>query len=552
LLYMLKTRLQLPCKIFVLLCVMVFSSKISRAQSVYLPQSYQFYQKFNADIYAKSSSMHTSLRPFLIDSTISGRYNQLMRPGVDTSHKSWILRKVFNEHLVDIKARDYTFYADFLPDNVFGKDFKDHTVHSASFKPVGFLLSSQLGINTRGYQLGGTVGNKFSFYTSGFENQAEFPTYYNSYVKKIKFVPGQAYDRNPYKTATDYSYATAIISYTPIKQLNFTLGQDKTFIGDGYRSLLLSDYAANYPLLRVTANVGKVQYMMMWTYMQDINLPKFDTFGSNRRKWALFHYLDWNVNNSLSLGFFNAYVAPEANDLGVHRGFDVNFINPVVFVSGIGPSSQPGNALVGFTGKYKVFDKSALYGQFLIDRFNAGSFFSDDTKNTNGLQLGIRGADIFAVKNLNYLFEYNTVKPYTYMDESTISNYTSYSQPLGDPFGSNFRELIGIMNYSAGKFDFQGQLTYARYGLDAGTDNNGHDLMKPFAPTLSTTNIGQGIATNLYYAEGTVSYLINTKYNLRFELGALYRHEKNAVPEKNASVITFGLRSTFRNLYHDF
>jgi hypothetical protein len=554
LLYMQKNCLQLPGKIIILLCVMVFSSKISRAQSVYLPHSYQFYQKFNADVYAKSNSMHTSLRPFLIDSTLNNRYNQLMQPGIDTSHKSWILRKVFNEHLVDIKTTEYTFYADFLPDNVFGKDFKDKSVHTASFKPLGFLVSSQLGINTRGYQIGGTVGTKFSFYTSGFENQAEFPTYYNEYVDKIKFVPGQAYDRSPDKTSTDYSYATAIISYTPIKQLNVTLGQDKTFIGDGYRSILLSDYAANYPLLRVTANVGKVQYMVMWTYMQDKNLPKFDTYGGNRRKWALFHYLDWNVNNSLSLGFFNAYIAPEANDQGVRRGFDVNFVNPLVFVSNFGPSSQPGNALIGFTGKYKIFDKSALYGQLLIDRFDAGSFFeSNSIKNTNGVQLGIRGADIFAVKNLNYLFEYNTVKPYTYMDEDAISNYTLYSQPLGDPFGANFKELIGIMNYSAGKFDFQGQLTYAKYGLDAVVaDNNGKDVMKPFVPTLSTTTVGQGLKTNLYYAEGTVSYLINTKYNLRFELGALYRHEKNAVTEKNASVITFGLRSTFRNLYHDF
>jgi hypothetical protein len=40
-----------------------------------------------------------------------------------------------------------------------------------------------------------------------------------------------------FKTTKDYSYATAILSYTPIKQLNITLGQDKTFIGDGYRSI---------------------------------------------------------------------------------------------------------------------------------------------------------------------------------------------------------------------------------------------------------------------------------------------------------------------------
>ena len=540
-------------KFIMLLCVMGLSITVSKAQSVYLPQSYQLYQKFNAQIYSKSSSLHTSLRPLLMDSTLTNRYNDLMNTGVESSRKNWFLRKLFNEHLIDVRAKDYTFYGDILLENTLGKDFDDKSKEAIDFKPVGFGPKSRIGINTRGFQFGGTVGTKFSFYTSAYENQASFPDYYTNYVRSINFIPGQAYDRAPSKSYRDYSYATAIISYTPIKQLNFTLGQDKTFIGDGYRSVLLSDYAANYPLLRVTANVGKVQYMMMWAYMQDINQPQFDSFGSNRRKWALFHYLDWNVTNSLSFGFFNAYIAPEADDQGNRRSFDVNFINPVVFASGLGPSSQPGNALVGFTGKYKIFDKSAIYGQLLLDRFKAGSYFeSNNTENTGGYQVGIRGADIFGVKNLNYLLEYNTVKPYTYADNRSISAYTFYSQPLADPFGANFRELIGIMNYSAGRFDFQGQLMYAKYGLDAAGENNGKDVTKPFVPTLNSTSVGQGINTNLYYAEGTVAFVLNPKYNLRFELGGIYRRESNNLGKNNAAVITFGLRSSFRNLYHDF
>jgi hypothetical protein len=548
-----KNYTKLAGKIILLLCVMGLSVKVGKAQSVYLPQSYQLNQKFNADVYSKSTSLHTSLHPFLMDSTLTTRYNQLMGLGVDSSRKNWFLRKLFNEHLIDVKTKDYTFFGDILLENTFGKDFDDKSKESINFKPIGFGPSSRIGLNTRGFQFGGTVGTKFFFYTSGYENQAAFPDYYTNYVHQIGFIPGQAYDRASYKSYRDYSYATAIISYTPIKQLNLTLGQDKTFIGDGYRSVLLSDYAANYPLLRVTANVGKVQYMMMWAYMQDINETKFDTFGGNRRKWALFHYLDWNVTNSLSLGFFNAYIAPEADDQGNRRGFDVNFINPIVFASGLGPSSQPGNALVGFTVKYKIFDKSAIYGQLLLDRFKAGSYFqSGNTDNTGGYQLGIRGADIFGVKNLNYLLEYNTVKPYTYADTKSISAYTYFSQPLADPFGANFRELIGILNYSAGRFDFQGQLMYAKYGLDATGENNGKDVTKPFIPTLNSTSVGQGINTNLYYAEGTVSFMLNPKYNLRFELGGIYRKESNNIGTNNSAVITFGLRSSFRNLYHDF
>ncbi|RYU91210.1 gliding motility protein RemB [Mucilaginibacter terrigena] len=540
---------KLAGKITLMLCVILLSAAVTKAQSVYLPQSYQLYQKFNADVYSKDNGMHTALRPFLIDSTLSVRNNQLMNLGVDTTRKNWFLRKIFNEHLIDVKTKEYTFYGDILLENTFGHDFQDKTNQKVNFKPIGFGPNSKIGLNTRGFQFGGTVGTKFSFYTSGYENQAAFPNYYTDYVKSIGFIPGQAYDRAASKTYRDYSYATALLSYTPIKQLNITLGQDKTFIGDGYRSLLLSDYAAPYPFLRLTANVGKVQYMMMWSYMQDINEPKFDGFGGNRRKWGLFHYLDWNVNNSLSLGFFNAYIVPEADDQGNRRGFDVNFINPLVFASGLGPSNQPGNALVGFTGKYKIFDKSAIYGQLLIDRIKATDAFKG---TTNGYQVGIRGADIFGVKDLNYLVEYNTVKPYTYADTRSISAYTYFSQPLGDPFGANFRELNGILNYSAGRFDFQGQLMYAKYGLDATGENNGKDVTKPLIPTVTTTGVGQGISTNLYYAEGTIAFMVNPKYNLRFELGGIYRRESNNLGTKNAAIISFGLRSSFRNLYHDF
>lgn len=530
----------LTCKkIALIIGVILALTQTSSAQSEYLPLSYQFGQKFNSALYSTHNALHTSLKPFLIDSALRPEYNTLMLRGVDSSRKSWIPRKLFNDHFIDVKGKGYTFYADYLPDLQVGRDFNG---------------KKTTNINTRGYQFGGSIGTKFTFYTSGFENSAVFPAYYDNLVNKFDFVPGQAYDRNSgLLHAKDYSYSTAYISYTPVKQLNFTLGEDKTFIGDGYRSLLLSDYAANYPLLRVTANLGKVQYMMMWAYLEEHRIVPFDNFGSNRRKWAAFHYLDWNISNRVSLGFFNALIAQEADDNGVRHSFDVNYINPILFSKSLGPSSQPDNVLVGFTGKYKVFDKSAIYGQLLLDRFNAGDFFSGKTTtNTNGVQLGIRGADILAVKDLNYLFEFNTVKPYTYTSGQVITNYTHYTQPLGDPLGANFREFIGIINYSIGRFDLMGQVNYAKYGLDAAGTNFGKDVTLPFTAASAPTSVGQGITTNLYYAEGTVSFLINPKYNLRLEAGALYRDESNTLGAKKTTMLTFGLRSTFRNLYHDF
>jgi hypothetical protein len=522
-------------KLLLLLAIVVFAVRNANAQAEYVPYSYQFDQKLNADVYSVNTSFHTTLKPFLIDTTINSKYRQLMNRGVDSSYKQWFWRKLFNEHVFDEHEKDYTFFADYLPDLQVGREFtnKDNTF-----------------LNTRGYQLGGTVGSNFYFYSSGYEDQGRFADYYQTYINKIGFIPGEAYDRDfTATTRDDWSYVTAIVSYSPVKNLNITLGEDKTFIGDGYRSLLLSDFAAPYPLLRLTANLGRVQYMMMWTNMEDMQQPKFDTYGNDRRKWAEFHYLDWSVTNRLSLGFFNAIIIGAANNTGETHGFDVNYINPILFDSSIGTKTPySDNVLSGFTGKYKILNKTALYGQLLFDRLGE----STGPKNSGGYQLGLRGADLFGLHNLNYLFEYNTVKPYTYSSPQVITNYTDYGQSLGDPLGSNFKEGIGILDYAIGKFDIQGEVIYATLGLNDNNIDYGQDVTLAFPVTLPSDFTGQGLHTQLYYGEGTLSYLINPKYNLRLEGGLLLRDETNSLSSAKTTMITFGLRSTFRDLYHDF
>lgn len=517
------------------------------AQSQYQRYSYQFYQKLNREVYSPDTRFHTSLKPFFIDDSLLVDHGKLLLSvGVDSLRHSWVSRKLFNEHLIDIQKPDYTFYADFLPDFQIGKDFSG---------------KQNVWLNTRGYQVGGTVGKKFSFYTSGFENQGQFAKYYTDYARSKNVVPGQAYNRdygsNAGKTSLDWSYVTALISYTPIKYLNITAGYDKNFIGDGYRSMLLSDVASPYPFLKLTGKLGNVQYMALWAAMQDPNAPKLSYESGNRKKGGVFHYLDWNVNNRLSIGFFDSIIWGQTDDLGNNRGFDWGYANPIIFLRPVEASSgSPDNSLIGLTAKYKVDKQLAVYGQFSLDEFEAKNFFSNNgsSRNKYGWQLGIRGADVFKVENLNYLLEYNTAKPYTYTGRTSIVNYAAYSEPLAHPFGANFRELVGIANYSYKRFDFTGQLMYAKYGLDLNGQDYGKNI---FINYLEPANqfgnyTTQGLRTDLYYAEGRVAYIINPKYNLRLELGGIFRRERNAVGATNAGIITFGLRSSFRNLYTDF
>ncbi|RKD20426.1 gliding motility protein RemB [Pelobium manganitolerans] len=529
--------------IFLLLALFSTSSLFAQTPNQYLPYSFDHYQKFNKQAYDQNSRFHSSIKPYFgDDSLLSQAVDSVYNFGLDTAVKrTWVHRKLFNEHLIDIKTPDYTVYADFLPDFQIGYD-------------------SQAGntwLNTRGYQVGGTIGKKFSFYTSGFENQAVFPGYYLEYINANGIIPGQVNDKfGPTKSTKDWAYATAILSYTPVKYLNLTLGQDKNFIGDGYRSMLLSDVAATYPFFKLTANLGRVKYMAMWAQFQDLRAPEFSYDNGYRKKWGVFHYLDWNVTNKLSLGFFDSVIWQDADEDG-KRGFDFMYANPFIFLRPIeGQNGSPDNALIGFTGKYELFKNLAVYGQFAADEFTAKEVFSNKGywANKFAYQLGIKGFDAFTVKNLNYLLEFNTARPFTYSQRNSLLNYGHYNQALAHPMGANFREFVSIWNYSFKRFELKGQVNFAQYGLDGTGENFGKDIYKPYDTRNGNYGYktGGGIKTDFSFIQGKIGYLINPKYNLRLETGFTSRIEENVNFSQKNNFITFGLRSSFRNLYEDF
>lgn len=530
---------------FVLFTAFVLLPAITFAQ-IDNQSGFERSQKLNSVLYNPATRYHTGWRPLLFsDSLLKRTGDSVNTANTDIIRKTWLGRKVFNEHLIQVDKPDYNFYADFLPDLQIGRDVE---------------TSKGTWLNTRGFQIGGSIGNKFSFYTSGFENQGRFADYYSALIDKTTIVPGQAYNRNQasQKITKDWSYVTALISYTPNKYLNVAVGNDKNFVGDGYRSMLLSDVSAPYTFLRLIGTLGNVRYTVMYAALQDPSALRLSFDGAYRKKGAVFHYLDWNVNNRLSLGFFDAVVWAQRDDLGQKRGFDWSYINPIVFLRPLEANTgSPDNAVIGFTAKYEISKELVGYGQFALDELEGKTFFSSvgSARTKFGLQLGIKGSDVFKIDRLNYLLEYNTAKPYTYSERFSVINYANFNEPLAHPLGANFRELVSIVNYSYRKFDFTGQLLYAKYGLDAPDKNSGKDIFQPY-PNQYVPNNGnyttQGIRTNLYFAEAKVAYVLNPTYNLRVEVSGLYRRESNNITQSNTGLFTIALRSSFRNLYHDF
>lgn len=513
--------------------------------NVNIPYAFQFYQKLNREVYDINTKAHSAIKGFYADdTTLVARYGELMKQGTDTNiYRKWLRRKITDEHLLNFRSEDYNLYADFLPDLQIGRDFHE---------------GKTVWRNTRGFQFGGTIGKKVSFYTNAFESQAVFSNYLTRFIDSNKVVPSEMSGKLD-ERVKDWAYVTALISYTPNKFLNLALGYDKNFIGDGYRSMLLSDVAANYSFARVRATLGNVQYQTIFAYMIDNGVPSLtsDRRLGSRGKWNAMHYLDWNVNNRLSLGIFQAVTWADAEPEG-KRGFDFNYVHPFVFIRPIEGANglSPDKLRLGLNAKYELFKKTAVYGQFMLEEFSGDNFFSGNGYWANkwALQLGFRGSDLFKVDKLNYLAEFNTAKPYTYSHYQRITSYSGMSQPLAHPLGANFREFVGLLNYSYKRFDFQAKGIYARYGRDPQGQNYGGNIFLPYETRVSEFGnyTGQGLKTDLSFLEANIAYLLNPKYNLRLELGAVFRNERSVDFSQRTNLVTFGLRSAFRNLYQDF
>jgi hypothetical protein len=528
--------------------VFLYSVKISAQTNGYpnqiIPYNFNLYQELNIEISKDTSrKFHSSLKPYFIDdSTLNSSKISLVQMGGKIEGKSWVQRKLFDEHLIQIEKPDFTFYADLLLDGFIGKD-----------KEKG----GTTWLNTRGYQLGGTIGKKFSFYTSGFENQGVFPTYINDFINENNLIPGQAYDRSFGKPIKDWSYSTALLSYTPSKYVNFILGHDKNFIGEGYRSMLLSDVSSPYTFFKVTASLGNVKYVAIYSAMLEPKALRFSYDAGIRKKGGIFHYLDWNVTNKLSLGFFDAVIYSGADDEGNIRGFEWSYLNPLIFLRPLEASSgSPDNALIGATLKYNLLKNFTFYSQFALDEFEAKNFFkrTGSSRNKWGAQLGLKGYTEFKGSFLTYFVEYNLSRPYTYSSRNLILSYSNYSESLAHPYGANFKEFVTGATFKKNRFLLNSKINLAKYGLDIDNQNYGKNIFKPYTTAVNSNGnfIGNGLTTNLLFIDANIALIINPKTNFRIELGGIYRKESNTTFSNQTALFNIGLRTSFRQFYYDF
>ncbi|NER12663.1 gliding motility protein RemB [Leptobacterium flavescens] len=518
-----------------------------------IPFSHQRYALFDAALNQVGSNNHTAVKPYVYSAVADYFDLEAYNKSLSKNKKSWFGRKWWDEHMVTVKGKDYWFTLDPVADLQLGKDNSDEVDYTYN--------------NTRGVYVRGGLGKKFNFSASLFESQGRFANYFNDFARSIRpsggnpaIIPGRGIAKEFNEDAFDYPVAEGYISYSPSKNFNVQFGHGRNFIGDGYRSLFLSDIASPYPFLKLNTSFWKIKYTNTWMSLRDVR-PEATEDGAFLTKYVATHYLSWNVSKKLNLGFYEAVVWDTSND----RGLDVNYLNPLIFYRFIefATGSRAGNAILGLSSKFKWNDRINLYGQFILDELSIDDFFGREQnfRNKYGIQLGIKYYNAFKVDGLLLQAEFNQVRPYTYSHNTIRLNFGHNNQPLAHPRGANFREVIGTANYNYKRWFGTARLIYGEQGLDIEGDTTsfGGNIFtsEDNRPSDNGIELLQGNKASTFFADMQIGYLINPATNLKVFGNFIYRNfdpsaETTATFKNSTTWFNIGLRTDLFNWYNDY
>jgi hypothetical protein len=509
---------------FVILSVLI--SLPLRSQFYNLPNDY-FYNTFSQRELAKvdSEQLHSSIQPYI------PFFNKKYTFVADTFRifkyvkNDPLLEKVFFDHLIHIhsKTRAYEFKVDPLLNIELGRDYTDTTNYKNTYT------------NTRGFIASGSIGKDFYFETLFSENQSQFPYYVSNFSNQTKVVPGQGRYKVFKTSGYDYAFSSGFVSYQPFKQLNIQLGHGKQKIGDGYRSLLLSDNAFNYPYLRVTSEwfKGRLQYSNIYAVLMNL-----ETGGAKtplyteplfQKKAASFQYLSFNASKRITIGLFQGMIWNAADSMN-RQHLEWQYVNPVIFSNlGFYGLDNKNNIVLGANLNVKLSSSVSVYGQFMGDDFSNKTTLG----NAFGYQAGVKYFDAFHVKNLMLQAEYNDVSEGSYnspFGTSSNQSFSHYNQTLAYTPGYG-KEIIFLADYK-----IQRIFANVKANLQYMTLNN-YSL---YHNTLARVQLG---------------YTINHAYNFNVSLGYNYRYQNFlsfSSSTNTTSFYTLSLKSNLYNTYYDF
>lgn len=442
----------------------------------------------------------------------------------------WFWRKMLNENFVSIRHPNASFHFNPLLQLEKKKDLENGKEYS---------------INTRGIEIFGNIGQKVRFSSSFRENQAFFPDYIDQRAAKRLVVSGQGAWKVFNESGRDYAMASGFVSVDATQFLNIRLGHGKHFIGTGYRSLLLSDNAFNYPYLQLVFKYKKLRYTTIITELQNF---EGEYYYYHKRKHASFYYLSYKPWSFIEVGLFEAVNWRTSDDKTYIRKMPALFYLPVIYAnSAINGINNQHNSLIGLNFNIRPYKYALLYGQFAFDK-----------QEKYAWQGGVKMFDVLhemiQKHQLSIVAEYNYAAPYTYSHTIQQQAYTHYNDELAHPLGSGFTEFIVKSTYKFNRLELDARYSKATTSTDTLNTNFGVSLFIPYQADIPNKNntVGEKNKTKIEYIDLKARWILNSKTRLQFYVGYTKRIFNSEFVNNYHSWTYFGIATQLNNFYYDY
>jgi len=346
-----------------------------------------------------------------------------------------------------------------------------------------------------------------------------------------------------------------ILGYRPNKIFTFMLGNGRNSFGEGYRSLILSDNAGSTPFFKIETNLKSIKYVNLFEGWKDNTIdPRNKTL--DRRKFAAMHYISWNITREFNISIFESVVWQD-NDTLINRGFDPNYLNPIVFYRPVEYNNgSADNVLLGANMSFKFNKFHSVYTQILLDDFLLSEIRARSRwwANKYAFQFGYKSREFIGIENLYFQTEFNLVRPFTYSHKASVQSYGHLNSPVTHPIGANFGEILAIVAYKKGTNQFTGKITYSSYGVDSSAVSYGQDIFKPYGLRAGEYDqlLMQGTKKNVLNTTLIYEKILVPKYNIFLNATYNWRMEYTTLGIDNQHYFTVGILSRLWNQYSDY
>ena len=346
-----------------------------------------------------------------------------------------------------------------------------------------------------GLSINGAINDKLYFRLAGIEGISQTDNFYTP----------KTFQADSIDAVSLYSDIHARISYTPNHIFNFQVGLDNNFIGEGSRSMFLSDYSSSYPFGEIRMRFWRLEYSILYQFLRERNANQWNG------KFASSHHISFNAAKWLNIGVFESVIF-QPKDTLLNRGFDAEYLNPFVMYRpqeySLGSSD---NVLIGFELN-AFWKKHTFYSQFILDEFVLSEIRAKSKwwANKYGGQFGVKGRAAKGNHQFFYRLEYNFARPFTYSHLSPSLNYGNQGFALAHPYGSNFMEILAEVKWENKKVFAQLFANYYLRGASKDGFNYGEDVYVPYInkPFEYGHFIGDGAAYNGSKIVATIGYKI--------------------------------------------